>query len=123
VEKKYGEGVHEIFEMMKRRQAHEERGADSVITTAHKVKGQEYGSVVVLPDFVRLRDILEKTERAAEGPLAAPPVTASREEFQLVYVAATRSFGSLFIPKPYLIGGGDVRRFKSLVRRKRILFS
>jgi superfamily I DNA/RNA helicase len=122
VEKKYQSFVHNIFERMRLSQAHSEREADIVITTAHKVKGQEYGAVKLLNDFVCLEDVLERVEKTTKDPVKNPPVVLSREEFQLVYVAITRSFNSLELPDEYKLNADIIAAFKRCVKKKQIIF-
>ncbi|MDR2405407.1 MAG: UvrD-helicase domain-containing protein [Deltaproteobacteria bacterium] len=127
VEKKYEGAVHGIFERMKECQAETEKDADVVITTAHKTKGQEYSQVTLLNDFVSLKDILAKVESDFSGDLikgeakVKEPVHMKREEFQLVYVAVTRSFNTLNLSTDYLISDNEIDLLKKYVKKKRII--
>jgi hypothetical protein len=121
VEKKYQDRVHNIFEKMKESQATDEKSANMVITTAHKTKGQEYCNVTLLEDFVSLQDVLASVEEPTDNPQKKPPLTLSKEEFQLIYVAVTRSFNTINIPPEYLLMDEDISIFKSCVKKKRII--
>jgi superfamily I DNA/RNA helicase len=121
VERKYGSKVHSIYHSMRLKQAPNENEADVIITTAHKVKGQEFGSVTLLDDFVELNDVISRGLKSEENPQNNPPVTVSREEFQLLYVAITRSFDQLDIPKRYYIDTNSIISFKNLVKKKHII--
>jgi superfamily I DNA/RNA helicase len=121
VERKYGNLVHDIYNKMKYSQAHDENKADIVITTAHKVKGQEYREVLLLDDFVDLGEVISKGIKTKENKLKNHPQTISREEFQLLYVAITRSFERLDVPKRYDITDQSIKQFKDLTKHRCII--
>ncbi|MDR2340550.1 MAG: UvrD-helicase domain-containing protein [Deltaproteobacteria bacterium] len=123
VEKKYKDLVHGIYEKMRDLQAIDESSADLVITTAHKAKGQEYRDVTLLSDFIALEDVLTRVLRSETNPVNYPlPIILSKEEFQLIYVAVTRSFNSLDLPPYYILNDGAIKMFKTYVRQKKIIF-
>jgi superfamily I DNA/RNA helicase len=120
VEKKYGNKVHEIFDALRRRAAPNEMAADLVITTAHKAKGQEFNQVFLLRDFIELTEVLDRGSRAKPQKEESKPIV-SREEFQILYVAITRTFGQLEVPSSYLIEDHMINQFFQLVRQQRVV--
>ncbi|MDR2460496.1 MAG: UvrD-helicase domain-containing protein [Deltaproteobacteria bacterium] len=123
VEKKYGQQVHTIFNAMRYKQSKNEMDADVVISTAHKIKGQEYGKVRLLEDFVELTDVLDRGIRYRDNKTKYVPVTISREEFQLLYVAITRAFGQLELPLRYRINESSITSFQKLVKKGNIVLT
>ncbi|MDR2197944.1 MAG: UvrD-helicase domain-containing protein [Deltaproteobacteria bacterium] len=119
VERKYGREVHHVYNCMFRTSALDEKEADLVISTAHKAKGQEYGDVTLLSDFISLSDVFEQAEKEQEKPQS---LTVSREEFHLIYVAVTRSFNKLSVPRAYIFGEDAVKHFRTLVKKREIIF-
>lgn len=90
------------------------KDADVVLTTAHKAKGLEFRQVRLTDDFPEL--IEEDKEKAQEGEFAMKLVSKSElaaDEFNLIYVAATRA-EQLLEPNPRLlrfidfVGAGDL---------------
>ncbi|MDR2353527.1 MAG: UvrD-helicase domain-containing protein [Deltaproteobacteria bacterium] len=118
VEKKYGSQVHGIYAAMEKKKIERETDSDTVVTTAHKIKGREFSYVCLLNDFLHLKELLDHGQKVLEDPTKYTPRTISREEFQLIYVAITRSFDLLEIPKSYLITPANIRQFKFLLGKR-----
>ncbi|MEW5423969.1 UvrD-helicase domain-containing protein [Amorphus sp. 3PC139-8] len=65
--------------------------AQIVLSTAHKAKGCEWPQVILANDWRSLPELQERHKKATtESPAA---VTAALEEWNLLYVAATRAIG------------------------------
>ncbi|MDR1164367.1 MAG: AAA family ATPase [Deltaproteobacteria bacterium] len=122
VEKKYQSEVHSLFERLKARQTIDPRDADVLISTAHKVKGNEFPRVTLLSDFLFLENALKLGRRTSAKPGEYPPEVVSREEFQLLYVSITRSYGAVSLPQEYVLRENDVKEFRSLVGAGKIIF-
>jgi superfamily I DNA/RNA helicase len=100
--------------------------ADFVLTTAHRVKGQEFGSVILAEDFVdlpgviqallRARDKFNKENQLRQKPARFEPLTVRAEEIRLLYVAMTRTRGQLAVEPHYMFSNGFVDNFLSLVK-------
>jgi superfamily I DNA/RNA helicase len=109
--KKYGEELPDIFRKMSAKETSGVTGADLIVSTAHRVKGREFGSVRLHDDFINIHDLIYK----ATVRKNSDPVKASAEELHLVYVAVTRSMGRLTLPDYFPLKPSDVKAFKELV--------
>jgi F-box protein 18 (helicase) len=68
--------------------------ADMIFSTVHRCKGMEYDEVTLANDFIteeKIRDLIEGEEGANREKLT--------EEINLLYVAATRTKSSLYVPE------------------------
>ncbi|MDR1656966.1 MAG: AAA family ATPase [Deltaproteobacteria bacterium] len=121
IAKRYRERSFNIFQEMFKNQTLEESAANFIVTTAHKIKGQEYESVYLLDDFVAIEDIVSDARKLKkqsatidQGPKPQANLPFSLEEFRLVYVSMTRSFSRLDIPKRYMITDSMIEEFNAL---------
>lgn len=78
----YGHEIPKLTEKIKENAVPELKGQEIALTTAHKSKGLEFDSVVLLDDFPELK-VTKKEGAADEFP--------SEEEINIMYVAATRA--------------------------------
>lgn len=77
---------------------HREREQDAalIISTAHKAKGREFDTVVVLDDFDDPADLVARRQRDAKW------TTEADQQVNLLYVACTRATARLYLaPKLY----------------------
>jgi hypothetical protein len=99
--------------------------ADYTLTTAHRVKGQEFGSVIVSDDFIDLPGICQTIARLREKhangldrrpkrPANVEPIMIKAEEIRLIYVAITRSWGYISVEPQYNFSDHFVADFLSL---------
>jgi superfamily I DNA/RNA helicase len=107
-----------IYEAMQARRAPESE-ADFVATTAHKIKGREHEAVRLLDDFLSMEIVLSQARQARElfeatGHLPSFTSRVPLEEFRLIYVSVTRSFGDLAIPQIYRIEDWEIMELKNL---------
>jgi superfamily I DNA/RNA helicase len=119
IAKRYGRSAFELLRKMMERQrlSHE---SDCHVTTAHKIKGQERDSVILLDDFtsitVPIAEGLRRKALADSGKKSEvvfrPPI--SMEEFRLLYVSISRCRGSLQIPKDYILSDQEIAVFNEL---------
>ncbi|MDR1085008.1 MAG: UvrD-helicase domain-containing protein [Deltaproteobacteria bacterium] len=98
---------------------------DYILSTAHRVKGQEFGEVVMAEDFIDLPSLCYSLDEARKKfypgketnrPAAAnfEPIIFQAEEIRLIYVAITRTFGGLAMPGQYNFSDHFLDTFKSL---------
>ncbi|MDR2140920.1 MAG: UvrD-helicase domain-containing protein [Deltaproteobacteria bacterium] len=102
------------------------QNSEVLLSTAHRVKGQEFGSVILAGDFIDLGGLCQamaqtrqKIHPAGRGRpprlmIDIPIIQA--EEIRLIYVAMTRTRGDLTRPDHYLFSDEFVKTFKSLLR-------
>jgi superfamily I DNA/RNA helicase len=109
--KKYGESLPDLYRRMSTREAAAAKDADLIVSTAHRVKGREFESVRLHSDFVNIHDLIYKASVGKKRE----PVKASAEELHLIYVAVTRSMGSLTMPDYFPLQPSDVTAFRELV--------
>jgi superfamily I DNA/RNA helicase len=107
---KYGDELPGVYAALVKNEAKRPKEADMIVTTAHKVKGQEFSTVVVNNDFLDIHDLIK---RATLGKRRSP-VKASAEELHLIYVALTRSRNRLEHPGYMTVTGNDIRLFREL---------
>lgn len=79
---KYGSDIPHLIESLKTKSLRELTGNEIILSTAHKAKGLEFPSVVLLDDFADL-----KVEIDANGKEKRPSV----EDINILYVALTRA--------------------------------
>ena len=97
--KKYGDKLPGLIDLFKKYCTAELRQADYVFSTAHKSKGLEWKTVVLLEDFVEI-----------PGHLTNRHLEIEEDEKNLLYVALTRAKNNLVISKNILnliITNGD----------------
>jgi len=86
--------------------------ADSVLTTAHKVKGQEFRRVHILGDFLDVSEVVGKARKKK--------VELRAEELNLLYVAITRTLEHLVIPPGFLLDEDTISKFRYFVNKGNI---
>lgn len=79
---KYGSEIPHLIESLKSKSIKELTGQEIILSTAHKAKGLEFPSVVLLDDFAEL-----KIEIDANGKETGPSI----EDINILYVALTRA--------------------------------
>jgi superfamily I DNA/RNA helicase len=123
VEKKYKSTVHAIYSKMMDTQTAFEPASDAVVSTAHKAKGKEYGRVILLNDFVSLQETLGRINKSKNSGtyLEKQAKYMTREEFRLLYVAITRSWGSLQLDQKYLLPPEIISEAHSLIKKGRLV--
>ena len=115
---KYDSMLPDIYDGMKAKQASTREVADVVVSTAHKVKGQEYKQVCLLDDFVSIKDQIAK---AYAYNLRGDIFEMSREEIHLLYVAFTRSTDKIYFNDEYVISNAVLNEFITMVKNKLIV--
>jgi superfamily I DNA/RNA helicase len=116
---RYKSDAFAIYERMLENAA-DERSADYVVTTAHKIKGREHERVILLDDFASLEDVVAMGRKRAEdvrnrGASAdCRPGSINLEELRLLYVAITRSQRELTLPATYELTDDLVEEFRDL---------
>jgi hypothetical protein len=85
---KYKEEIPNLIERLKTKSLGTLTGNEIVLTTAHKGKGMEFNSVILLDDYAEL-----KVETDKFGREVVPTV----EDINILYVAATRAISNLRI--------------------------
>jgi len=90
----YQEKVPEILASLRERSRDHEDDARFIVSTAHKAKGREWETVVLLDDYFTLSQL--RAMRAKKR------ITSYEydQEVNLLYVAATRAIGTLMISAP-----------------------
>ena len=90
----YQDRIPEVLKDLRRRSMDSERDARFIVSTAHKAKGREWDSVVMLDDFMPIIQL--KAMRAKKR------ITALEydQEINLLYVSATRAIKLLQISDP-----------------------
>ncbi|MDR2387162.1 MAG: AAA family ATPase [Deltaproteobacteria bacterium] len=120
IAKRYQKEAFFIYKKMLNNKT-DEYSADYIATTAHKIKGREYGQVVLLEDFINLDEVLAlayklKKIKEEKGQLPESfPCLVNLEELRLLYMAITRSKDSLEIPKQYQLTQDIMDQFQELV--------
>jgi superfamily I DNA/RNA helicase len=113
IAKKYP-NAEEVYERLRRQCCGNQNDADVVLTTAHKVKGQEFRHVHVLSDFLDVPGLVKK----AQSKKDRTPVRA--EELNLLYVAITRTLEKLSIAPDLVLSEDTISKFNRLVARGKI---
>jgi superfamily I DNA/RNA helicase len=92
--KDYGDDIPEIINTLKQKHVEkdEKEKAQIIFSTVHRCKGMEYDTVQLVPDFITEKGIIESSLDAAK----------LNEEINLLYVAATRTRNSIYIPEKLL---------------------
>lgn len=114
--KVHGASVTPKLLNLKRRQT-QENDADFTLSTGHKAKGAEWGSVSLGSDFIVIADVVAQAKNDEER------VLVSREELHVLYVAITRSLGSLKMQKDYTLGPDLMREFQQLCSLGKIILA
>jgi superfamily I DNA/RNA helicase len=117
IAKKFGMEAFEIYRKMVQRVSGPQE-ADYIATTAHKIKGREHDSVILLDDFLALSDVLvagrRQKAKADQGRELGDSSSLSLEEFRLLYVSLSRSRRLLAVPQAYLLSDSDITEFNDL---------
>jgi len=92
--KDYGDEIPEIINTLKQKHVEkdEKEKAEIIFSTVHRCKGMEYDTVQLVPDFISEKGIIDSSSDAAK----------LNEEINLLYVAATRTRNSIYIPEKLL---------------------
>lgn len=114
--KAHGPSVTPKLYNLKRQQSHENE-ADFTLSTGHKAKGAEWGSVSLGSDFISITEVLAQAQESEEK------IIIPREELHVLYVAITRSLGSLKMSKDYTLGPACVLEFQQLCNSGRIILA
>lgn len=94
--KEYGNEIPAIIKSLKEKHVENDQKnkADVIFSTVHRCKGMEYDTVQLVNDF-----ITEEKVKKIKDELDKWDVSKVNEEINLLYVAATRTRNSLFIPE------------------------
>ncbi|MDR1041962.1 MAG: UvrD-helicase domain-containing protein [Deltaproteobacteria bacterium] len=130
IAKRYGNTIFGIYRDMRQLQAWKRDEADAVVSTVHKAKGQEAPHVEMLNDFLSLAEAIGRLQQLvamddAPNPretqqgteVASFDMAKTMEEFRLLYVAITRTLGTLSIPPEYVINREAIDLFLALAER------
>jgi len=90
VEKYKGKLLGLLKTLSKRNAEHRDK-AEMIFTTAHRAKGMEYDEVAIVDDFNTIQDLKQKIEQKQMS------ISRAAEEINLLYVAVTRSRGTLLM--------------------------
>lgn len=101
--KEYGNELPSLIKALKSKHVGdaEKDKAEMIFSTVHRAKGMEYDAVQLVEDFVTETKI-EKAKIEAEVTKQPLNLTRWNEEINLLYVAVTRTKGSLRIPETLL---------------------
>jgi len=105
--------AEELYRTLRNNCVASQQEADIVVTTAHKAKGQEFGSVDIRGDFLDLDEVLRQTGFQEK-------IRISREELNLLYVAITRTQGQLDLDRKYILDRDMLTRISKLIQAGRI---
>ena len=97
--KKYGNEIPRIIRQIKEKHVSDEEKhkAEMIFSTVHRCKGMEYGTIQLVNDFTGEAKLQRlKSEHKEEEPF---DVSKWNEEINLLYVAITRTKGSVKIPE------------------------
>lgn len=83
---KYTENIPDLINQLKTKSVKNLSNKEIILTTAHKAKGMEFDSVVLLDDYTDLKTQVNKKGKE-EGP--------TTEDINILYVAATRAISNL----------------------------
>ena len=111
---KYEDDIPEIIDNLKDVAVKDIKNADIILMTAHSTKGLEFEKVIVADDFISMEKINEKRERLELEIKATKSIKRKKrlkkmlekmlesiqEEFNVKYVAYTRSFGEIELDYP-----------------------
>lgn len=86
VVEKYRDEIPSLIQDLKNKSQKDLRGQEIILTTAHKSKGQEFDSVVLLDDYCDLK--VEQDDNNVD-------IIPSTEDINILYVAATRAINNL----------------------------
>lgn len=89
--------IIKMFDKLEASIQKEREGATRIYTTVHKSKGMEYDHVIILNDFTSKSSMRRMLNDPNKPDFAR--ISAVNEEINLLYVAITRSRGSIFIPQ------------------------
>lgn len=111
---KYDEDIKRHYANIQRKAASRE-DCNVVVTTAHKSKGQEFSCIMLTDDYFNVKDIIQKAEllEKNEDP---KPIKVRKEEFNVLYVAYTRSLNKVESPFPAPTNA-EIMHFKDLSER------
>lgn len=111
---KYEHDIPEIIDNLKDVAIKDMKEADIILMTAHSTKGLEFEKVIVADDFISMEKINEKRERLELEikitksikrkkrlkKMLEKMLESIQEEFNVKYVAYTRSFGEIELDYP-----------------------
>ena len=99
--KEYGNKIPGIIKSLKKIHLgnDEKEKADVIFSTVHRCKGMEYGSVQLVNDFISEEKLKKLSNDPRNGSSDIPRLN---EEINLLYVAITRTKGSVYIPESLL---------------------
>lgn len=87
----YTTGIPEIVQDLQARSLPDDKNAPLVVSTAHKAKGREWPTVVLLDDFPTIADLDQMVRAKKMDPLDYD------QELHLLYVAVTRAMSTLYL--------------------------
>ena len=103
----YQERIPEVLKDLRERSRDSEGDARFIVSTAHKAKGREWDSVVMLDDFMPILQLKAMRHKKRITPQEYD------QEINLLYVSATRAIRLLQISDPLyeeIIAGTDMPR-------------
>jgi len=108
--------AEELYRTLRNNSVATQQEADIVVTTAHKAKGQEFGCVDMMGDFLDLGEVLRQTGSRER-------IRLPREELNLLYVAITRTQGQLELDRKYILDRDMLTRISKLMQAGKIELS
>ncbi|MDR3203483.1 MAG: AAA family ATPase [Deltaproteobacteria bacterium] len=120
IAKRYNRRVFTIYKEMVKNVGRNTYDSNLLVSTAHKIKGQEHVEVALLDDFASVKTIVEtalaiqKSKGNNESNFSPPPFRLSLEELRLLYVSITRSKHKLEIPPKYHLDDELIKKFTFL---------
>ena len=90
----YTSSIPSIVKDLEARSLPDDKTAPLVVSTAHKAKGREWHTVVMLDDFPTVADLDEMLRAKKMDPLDFD------QEIHLLYVAVTRAMSTLYLSPP-----------------------
>ncbi len=99
--KEYGNEIPKIIRQIKNKhiEGDEKAEAEMIFSTVHRCKGMEYDTVQLVNDFITEERVEQLAKQNADDALAFAKIN---EEINLLYVAATRTKATVYIPETLL---------------------
>jgi superfamily I DNA/RNA helicase len=96
--KEYGNEIPGIIKTIKEKHVENDQkeNAEMIFSTVHRSKGMEYDTVQIVDDFIS-EEKLKKIKKEGKGKTI--DFEKANEEINLLYVAITRTKGSIYIPE------------------------
>ena len=106
--------AEEVYHYLRDNCVERQSAADIILTTAHKVKGQEFCGVTILDDFFDVNAAVKKAQSKKDT------TKIRAEELNLLYVAITRTLRDLHVSPEFVVPEETISKFRQLVARGKI---